>query len=178
MIIRNPNSQRQCTFLLFFEPEFVDQGLTLLARLAVLKAHYLNYRHVSSDPNLITKAELLATQYRAAKQQLRKNTRDFTTAFNVILTNVEVYQAYDGYCLNIPTDNNLFSGKTQRNATYTTEIRDALRWLIEGGFLVRAAGLTRPKKKGRDEPKKHIASLQWGTILGYAYTSMGVCFAS
>ena len=29
-----------------------------------------------------------------------------------------------------------------------------------------------------DEPKKHIASLQWGTILGYAYTSMGVCFAS
>lgn len=29
-----------------------------------------------------------------------------------------------------------------------------------------------------DEPRKHIASLQWGTILGYAYTSIGVCFAS
>lgn len=56
---------------------FVDQGLALLARLAVLKAHYLNYRHVSFDANLIAKAELLATQYRAAKQKLRKNSRDF-----------------------------------------------------------------------------------------------------
>jgi hypothetical protein len=76
----------------------------------VSKAHYLNYRHLSSDPNLINKAELLAAQYRATKQQLRKNNRDFEAAFNVILTNIEVYQAYDGYCLNIPTDNNLFSG--------------------------------------------------------------------
>ena len=110
----------------------------------MLKAHYLNYRHVSSDPNLIAKAELLATQYRAAKQQLRKNNRDFEAAFNVILTNIEVYQAYDGYCLNIPTDNNLFSGKSKRNATYTTEIRDALRWLIVEVFLERAAWLSRP----------------------------------
>ena len=66
------------------------------------KAHYLNYRHLSSDPNLINEAELLAAQYRATKQQLRKNNRDFEAAFNVILTNIEVYQAYDGYCLNIP----------------------------------------------------------------------------
>ncbi|MDA9311354.1 hypothetical protein N9Q59_01685 [Gammaproteobacteria bacterium] len=131
----------------------------------MLKAHYLNYRHVSSDTKLIAKAELLATQYRAAKQQLRKNNRDFSTAFNVILTNVEVYQAYDGWCLQIPTDNNLFSGKTKRNATYTTEIRDALRWLIEEGFLVKAAGLTRPKKKGSDErnwlPFSYKLSSKW-----------------
>jgi len=151
LIIRNPNSQRQCTLLLFLKPAFVDQGLALLARLAVLKTHYLNYRQFSSDPKLIAQAELLAAQYRAAKQQLRKNSRDFETAFNVILTNVEVYQAYEGWCLNIPTNNNLFSGKHQRNATYTTEIRDALRLLIEEGFLVKAAGLTRPKKKGNDE---------------------------
>ena len=131
----------------------------------MLKAHYLNYRHVSSAPNLITKAKLLAAQYRAKKQQLRKNNRDFEVAFNVILTNVEVYQAYDGWCLNIPTDNNLFSGKAKRNATYTTEIRDALRWLIEEGFLVKAAGLTRPKKKGNDErlwlPFSYKLSSKW-----------------
>ncbi len=131
----------------------------------MLKAHYLNYRHVSSDPNLITKAELLAAQYRAANQQVRRNNRDFATAFNVILTNVEVYQAYDGYCLNIPTDNNLFSGKSKRNATYTTEIRDALRWLIEEGFLERTAGLSRPKKKGSDErnwlPFAYKLSSKW-----------------
>jgi len=131
----------------------------------VLKTHYLNYRHVSSDEKLIAKAELLATQYREAKQQLRKNNRDFATAFNVILTNVEVYQAYDGYCLNIPTDNNLFSGKTKRNATYTTEIRDALRWLIAEGYLEKATGLTRPKKKGSNErnwlPFSYKLSSKW-----------------
>ena len=131
----------------------------------MLKAHYLNYRHVSSDPNLIAKAELLATQYRAAKQQLRKNSRDFETAFNVILTNVEVHQAYDDWCLNIPTDNNLFSGKDKRNATYTTEIRDALRWLIAEGYLEKATGLTRPKKKDTDErhwlPFAYKLSSKW-----------------
>ena len=131
----------------------------------MLKAHYLNYRHVSSDTKLIAKAELLATQYRAAKQQLRKNNRDFSTAFNVILTNVEVYQAYDGWCLQIPTDNNLFSGKDKRNTTYTTEIRDALRWLIAEGFLEKATGLTRPKKKDTDErhwlPFAYKLSSKW-----------------
>jgi hypothetical protein len=131
----------------------------------VLLAHYLNYRHVSSDAKLIAKAELLATQYRAAKQQLRKNSRDFETAFNVILTNVEVHQAYDDWCLNIPTDNNLFSGKDKRNATYTTEIRDALRWLIAEGYLEKATGLTRPKKKDTDErhwlPFAYKLSSKW-----------------
>jgi hypothetical protein len=117
----------------------------------VLKAHYLNYRHVSSDPNLITKAELLAAQYRAAKQQLRKNNRDFETAFNVILTNVEVHQAYDDWCLHIPTNNNLFSGKYKRNATYTTEVRDALKWLIAEGYLEQVAKVIRPERKGSDE---------------------------
>ena len=58
--------------------------LALLAKIAVSKAHYLNYRHVSSDPKLIAQAELLAAQYRAEKQQVRKNSRDFATAFNII----------------------------------------------------------------------------------------------
>ncbi|MDA9004335.1 hypothetical protein N9J28_00860 [bacterium] len=83
----------------------------------MLKAHYLNYRQVSFDANLIAKAQLLATQYRAATQQVKKNDRDFAATFNVILTNVEVYQAYDGWCLQIPTNNNLFSGKKKRSAT-------------------------------------------------------------
>ena len=117
----------------------------------MLKAHYLNYRQVSFDANLIAKAQLLATQYRAAKQQVKKNDRDFAAAFNVILTNVEVYQAYDGWCLQIPTNNNLFSGKHQRNATYTTEIRDALKWLIAESYLEKVAKLTRPEKKGSNE---------------------------
>ena len=59
----------------------------------------------------------------------------------------------------------MFSGKTKRNATYTTEIRDALRWLIEEGFLIKAAGLTRPKKKGSNErnwlPSAYKLSSKW-----------------
>ena len=138
----------------------------------MLKTHYLNYRHVSSDPKLIAKAELLAIQYRTAKQQLRRNKRDFALAFNIILTNVEVCQAYDDWCLHAPTNNNLFSGKSKRNATYTTEIRDALRWLIEEGFLVKAAGLTRPKKKDSDKrlwlPFTYELSKKWLTEIAAA----------
>ena len=97
---------------------------------------------------LIAKAELLATQYRAAKQQLSEETsRDFETAFNVILTNVEVHQAYDDWCLHIPTNNNLFSGIYKRNATYTTEVRDALKWLIAEGYLEQVDRMIRPKKE-------------------------------
>lgn len=131
----------------------------------MLKAHYLNYRHVSSDPKLIAQAELLATQYRAANQQLRKNSRDFEAAFNVILTNVEVHQAYDDWCLHIPTNNNLFSGKYKRNATYTTEVRDALKWLIAEGYLEQVAKMIRPERKGSDErlwlPFSYKLSSKW-----------------
>lgn len=131
----------------------------------MLKAHYLNYRHVSADPNLIVKAKLLASQYRAAKQQLRRNKRDFATAFNAILTNIEVYQAYDDWCLHIPTNNNLFSGKYKRNATYTTEVRDALKWLIAEGYLEQVAKVIRPERKGSDErnwlPFAYKLSSKW-----------------
>ena len=114
---------------------------------------------------MIAQAELLATQYRAENQQLRKNSRDFETAFNVILTSVEVYQAYDDWCLHIPTNNNLFSGKYKRNATYTTEVRDALKWLIAEGYLEQVAKVIRPERKGSDErlwlPFSYKLSSKW-----------------
>ena len=131
----------------------------------MLKTHYLNYHQFSSDTKLIAQAELLATQYRAENQQLRKNSRDFETAFNVILTSVEVYQAYDDWCLHIPTNNNLFSGKYKRNATYTTEVRDALKWLIAEGYLEQVAKVIRPERKGSDErlwlPFSYKLSSKW-----------------
>jgi hypothetical protein len=48
------------------------------------KAHYIKYNHVSDDPALIEKAQLLADRYRLFKQQ-RKSNRDFEAAFNAIL---------------------------------------------------------------------------------------------
>ena len=136
------------------------------------KPRYLNYRQVSSDPALIAKADALANHYRSESQQQRRNNRDFSTAFNVILTNIEVYQAYDGWDLYIPTNNNLFTGKHKRNATYTTEIRDALRWLIEEGFLEQVSGRSRPKKKDSDGrhwlPNAYRLSPKWLTEIAFA----------
>ena len=136
------------------------------------KPRYLNYRQVSSDPTLITKADALANQHRSQSQQQRKNNRDFSAAFNAILTNIEVYQAYDGWDLYIPTNNNLFTGKHKRNATYTTEIRDALRWLIEEGYLKQVSGRSRPKKKDSDDrhwlPNVYRLSPKWLTEIASA----------
>ena len=111
------------------------------------KAHYIKYHHISDDPTLTEKAELLADLYSLSKQQQRKSNRDFATAFNVILTSIEIFQAYDGWSLYIPTNNNLFSGTYKRNNTYTTEIRDAIKWLISNNYLAKVSGVTRPKKR-------------------------------
>ena len=110
------------------------------------KAHYIKYNHVSDDPALIEKAQSLADLYRLSRQQQRKNNRDFEAAFNAILTSIEIFQAYDGWSLYIPTNNNLFSGILKRNSTYTTEIRDALNWLISESYLEQVCGVTRPPK--------------------------------
>ena len=112
-----------------------------------IKAHYIKYHHISGDPALIEKAEMLADLFSLSKQQQRKSTRDFATAFNVILTSVDIFQAYAGWSLYIPTNNNLFSGTYKRNNTYTTEIRDAIKWLISNNYLEKVSGVTRPKKK-------------------------------
>jgi hypothetical protein len=79
--------------------------------------HYIKYHHISDDPALIAKGDLLVNLYKQSKQQQRKNTRDFSAAFNVILTSVDIFQAYDGWSLYIPTNNNLFSGSLKRNST-------------------------------------------------------------
>jgi hypothetical protein len=118
------------------------------------KAHYIKYHHISDDPTLIEKAQLLADRYRLFKQQQRKSNRDFEAAFNAILTSIDIFQAYDGWSLYIPTNNNLFSGTLKRNSTYTTEIRDALNWLISENYLEQVSGVTRPKKK-------HTKKRQW-----------------
>ena len=129
------------------------------------KTHYIKYHHVSDDPSLISKAKWLAEQYQLAKQRVRKNNRDFEAAFNVILTSMEIFQAYDGYNLYIPTNNNLFSGALKRNNTYTTEIRDALKWLISESYIEQVAGVTRPKKKNSQRrewmPQVYQLTTRW-----------------
>ena len=130
-----------------------------------IKAHYIKYHHISGDPALIEKAEMLANLFSLSKQQQRKSTRDFATAFNVILTSVDIFQAYAGWSLYIPTNNNLFSGTYKRNNTYTTEIRDAIKWLISNNYLAKVSGVTRPKKKNSKRrqwmPQAYQLTTKW-----------------
>ena len=127
--------------------------------------HYIKYHHISDDPALIAKGDLLVNLYKQSKQQQRKNTRDFAAAFNVILTSVDIFQAYDGWSLYIPTNNNLFSGALKRNSTYTTELLDALKWFIAEGYLEQVFGVTRPKKKNSKKrqwlPKAYKLTARW-----------------
>lgn len=127
--------------------------------------HYIKYHHISDDPALIAKGDLLVNLYKRSKQQQRKNTRDFSAAFNVILTSVDIFQAYDGWSLYIPTNNNLFSGTLKRNSTYTTELLDALKWFIAEGYLEQVSGVTRPKKKNSKKrqwlPKAYKLTARW-----------------
>ena len=129
------------------------------------KAHYIKYHHISDDHALIEKAQSLAERYKLSKQQQRKSNRDFEAAFNAILTSIDIFQAYDGWSLYIPTNNNLFSGTLKRNSTYTTELLDALKWLISQGYLEQVSGVTRPRKKNSKKrqwlPKAYKLTARW-----------------
>ena len=100
-----------------------------------------------------------------ARQRVRKNNRDFEAAFNVILTSMEIFQAYDGYNLYIPTNNNLFSGALKRNNTYTTEMLEALKWLISDNYIEQVSGVTNSRKKSSKKrqwlPQSYRLTPKW-----------------
>jgi hypothetical protein len=126
-----------------------------------VKANYIKYNHISNDPALISKAIWLSEQYRASKQYKRNTKRNFVAAFNVLLTNIEIFQAYEGWDLYIPTNNNLYSGTSKRNKTYTSELKDVIKWLIAEGYLIQVSNVTRPTQKNSKKRKwmPHIYQL-------------------
>ncbi len=108
---------------------------------------YIRYSWFSYDPAVESKAKQLAELWRDDKTPLRRSKRDFGSAFNVILTAVEMLSGYDDNLLRIPRDNNLYSGAFQRNDTYTTQVKDAVVWLKEEGYLEHSRGVERTEKK-------------------------------
>ena len=102
---------------------------------------YIDYKWISDDPVLIAKADQLTELFRADKQPKRKNDRPFPEAFNVILTAMEVSETYSGRSIFIPTNNNLYKGESRRSSPYTTEILDALKWLIAQDYLEKISGI-------------------------------------
>ena len=68
---------------------------------------YIRYSWFSYDPAVESKAKQLAELWRDDNTPKRRSKRDFESAFNVILTAVEMLSGYDDNLLRIPVDNNL-----------------------------------------------------------------------
>ena len=96
----------------------------------------------------------------------RQNKRDFASAFNVILSEMEVNNAYEaGWRVYIPLNNNLYSGKTRRNPTYTSEIKDAFLWLRDANYLRKVEGIKTARGSKADKtrflPFAYVLTNKW-----------------
>jgi hypothetical protein len=127
--------------------------------------NYISYRWISDDPAAISKADKLTQLYRAEMQPKRKNKRPFNNAFNVILTAIEMSDTYSGRLIHVPTNNNIYKGKTKRSSPYATEILDALKWLIANSYLKQMEGIkltvTEPGELPRELPFAYKLSSKW-----------------
>jgi hypothetical protein len=106
------------------------------------EAFYVRFNWISTNPTLCAMAATLASLRAEQVTKQRQNARDFASAFNVILSEMEVNNAYEaGWRVYIPLNNNLYSGKTRRNPTYTSEMKDAFLWLVNEGYLEKVDGV-------------------------------------
>jgi hypothetical protein len=116
----------------------------------------LQFRFETTNKHICNKAIELEQQLIKDKKYKRNRGRDFAHAFNVILTCVEVYQGYeDNRWLRITTGNNAFSGKTAKGSEYTSEQKEAVKFLIKHGYLEKRDGVRQiksAKKKFKRKP--------------------------
>ena len=118
------------------------------------QAFYVRFNWISTNPTLCAMATTLALLRVEQVTKQRQNDRDFASAFNVILSEMEVNNAYEaGWRVYIPLNNNLYSGKTRRNPTYTSEIKDAFLWLINEGYLKKVDGVRVARGEKADKAK-------------------------
>jgi len=97
---------------------------------------YLSYRYQSTSEAMQRVCAMLDNRLRSS--QLRRSKTDFSEAFNVVLTNLEVLRAYNpDQWIRIVTDYEVFSGAYQRSSAHTTQVHRVLLWLIESGYLHR-----------------------------------------
>ena len=130
------------------------------------QAFYVRFNWISTNPTLCAMATTLALLRVEQVTKQRQNRRDFTSAFNVILTEMEVNNAYEaGWRVYVPLNNNLYSGKTRRNPTYTSEIKDAFLWLINKGYLRKVSGVKTVRGSKSDKtrflPFAYVLTNKW-----------------
>jgi len=119
-----------------------------------IKHHYITYNAVSTNSTLMSIAYKLAERWKDENNKVRRTKRDFASAFNSILTGIEICQGYsDNTYLWIPINKNLYNTYEKRNFTYTTEVYNALTWLIKSGYLIQVQGIERSEDAKRFEMK-------------------------
>ena len=130
------------------------------------EAFYVRFNWISTNPTLCAMAATLASLRAEQVTKQRQNKRDFASAFNVILSEMEVNNAYEaGWRVYIPLNNNLYSGKTRRNPTYTSEIKAAFLWLLAEGYLRKVDGVRvvqgAKADKARLVPFAYVLTNKW-----------------
>jgi hypothetical protein len=121
---------------------------------------YLKFDWVSASPALQEIANELSEQFFATKQ--RRSQRDMASAFNVVLTALEVQGAYQRP-VRIVTDSEVYGGAYKRSETHTREVLAALRWLIHSSYLVKTDG-RRIRRRGKHQthlPNEYRLSETW-----------------
>lgn len=117
---------------------------------------YLRYDWISSSIKLSEISERLGEACRKSRGQIRKSKTEFSPAFNVVLTGLEMAGAYEPeQWIRIVTDHEVYGGKTQRSATHNREVLTALEWLITFKYL-RSVDDRRIVQQKDSLTKKHL----------------------
>lgn len=100
---------------------------------------YCTYRYRSTSEAMLNACRSLNDRMLATYE--RKPNVDFSEAFNVVLTNLEVLGLYEAdQWIRIVTDHEVFSSKYRRSPAHTTEVLRVLRWLVESKYLQQVDG--------------------------------------
>lgn len=128
---------------------------------------YLRYNWCSTSSKLLTIAAKLAERCRQSRGTgIRRVNTDYAPAFNVVLTALEVSDAYKpDQWIRIVTDDEVYGGKTKRSPAHNREILTALLWLIDGGYLLKVDGRRQVKSEGssqvHDLPFAYVITDKW-----------------
>ena len=112
---------------------------------------YLRLDWISDDPPMLAISHRLSERWKDTVTPLRRSKRDMATAFNVVLTAIEVCSGYAREWLRIPIYDAIYTGATQRSPAFNRDILDALKWLIAEPFLQLADGRRVIQKKSHDQ---------------------------
>lgn len=128
---------------------------------------YLGYNWISTAPRLLDVATTLAESCRSSRAKgVRKVKKDYASAFNVVLTSLEVSGAYKtDQWIRIVTDDEVYGGKTQRSAAHNRQVLTAIEWLIDGGYLFKVDGRRKIKADGSSQihelPYAYVITDKW-----------------